>query len=222
MHLIRRSRPNARRVITLLCILLAALLPLAIPAVRLGLLRATGHMLTQQDASERVDVIVIAGDADDAGVLEAADLVQRGFAGRIAIFVHRPSAAAIELARRGVRAVDPAAWSTHQLRELGVTAPIEQIPGFVSGTTDEGRLLRQWCRDRQVRTVLLVSAADHATRTRRVLRRWFQGTDTRAIVRAARYSEFDPDSWWQSRSGRRTQLVETEKLLLDVLSHPLS
>jgi hypothetical protein len=41
------------------------------------------------------------------------------------------------------------------------------------------------------------------------------------MVRYARYSEFDPDSWWQTRGGQRTQAVESQKLLMDILRHPL-
>jgi hypothetical protein len=40
------------------------------------------------------------------------------------------------------------------------------------------------------------------------------------MVRYARWSQFDPDSWWQSRYGQRTQIVESEKLLVDILRHP--
>ncbi len=32
--------------------------------------------------------------------------------------------------------------------------------------------------------------------------------------------EFDPDSWWQTRGGQRTEAVESQKLLIDVLRHP--
>jgi hypothetical protein len=39
-------------------------------------------------------------------------------------------------------------------------------------------------------------------------------------VRYSRYSEFDPDSWWQTRGGQRIQAIESQKLLVDLLRHP--
>jgi hypothetical protein len=40
------------------------------------------------------------------------------------------------------------------------------------------------------------------------------------MVRYTRWSPFDPDSWWQTRDGQRTQITESEKLLVDILRHP--
>jgi hypothetical protein len=42
------------------------------------------------------------------------------------------------------------------------------------------------------------------------------------IVRPARYSQFDPDGWWDTRGGLRTGIVEIQKLVLDVVRHPIS
>jgi hypothetical protein len=45
---------------------------------------------------------------------------------------------------------------------------------------------------------------------------------TRVTVQPARYSDFDPDGWWETRGGARTEIVELQKLLLDVVLHPMS
>jgi hypothetical protein len=45
---------------------------------------------------------------------------------------------------------------------------------------------------------------------------------TRITVRPARYSNFDPNQWWETRGGVGTEIVELQKLLLDVLLHPMS
>jgi hypothetical protein len=82
------------------------------------------------------DVIVIAVDADGAGVLEAADLVHSGIATRVAVFADPPDPIDREFIRRGIPYKDAAARSARQLQLLGVTA-IEQIPR-VSGTEAEG------------------------------------------------------------------------------------
>ena len=49
-----------------------------------------------------------------------------------------------------------------------------------------------------------------------------KGHPTHFTVQAARYSSFDPDRWWETRKGVRTEIVELQKLLLDFVLHPLS
>jgi hypothetical protein len=49
-----------------------------------------------------------------------------------------------------------------------------------------------------------------------------KGHPTHVAVRAARYSNFDPDRWWETRTGVRTEIIELEKLSLDVVLHPMS
>jgi hypothetical protein len=38
-------------------------------------------------------------------------------------------------------------------------------------------------------------------------------------VEAERYSSFDPDHWRETRTGIRREIVEFEKLVLDVVLH---
>jgi hypothetical protein len=49
-----------------------------------------------------------------------------------------------------------------------------------------------------------------------------RGRRTSVMVRGARYSSFDPERWWHSRAGVRTEIVELQKLLLDIVRHPIS
>jgi uncharacterized SAM-binding protein YcdF (DUF218 family) len=81
-------------------------------------------------------------------------------------------------------------------------------------------VLRQWCAEHSIHSVLFVSLPDHSRRTRRVLNRALGQQGIEVTVRYARFSEFDPDSWWSTRGGQRIQAVETEKLLADYLLHP--
>jgi hypothetical protein len=192
-----------------------------LPAVRRPVLRALGRVLVFNDATGPADVIVVASDAFGCGVLEAADLVRGGVASRVAVFAALPDPAAREFIRRGVPYEDAAAGAVRQLRALGVET-IEIIPTAVTGTEDEGRVLPPWCDRNGFRSVLLVADADHTRRLRRVLRRSFKGHGTTVAVRATRYSEFDPDHWWETRAGVRIGIVEMEKLLLDVVRHPIS
>ena len=190
-------------------------------AIRQPILRAAGWALVVDEPVEPADIIVVAVDADGAGVLEAADLVHSGIATRVAVFADPPDAVDQEFIHRGIPYEDVAARSVRQLRSLAV-ATTEQIPRAVAGTEDEGLILPEWCDQRQFLSVVVVSAPDHSRRLRRVLHRFMEGHRTRVAVRSAHYSGFDPDRWWQTRDGIRTEIVELEKLLLDLARHPIS
>jgi hypothetical protein len=186
------------------------------------MLRAAGEALVVHEALAPSDVVVISTGADGAGVLEAADLVHGGVAPRVAVFADPPDPVVDrEFLRRGVPYEDAAARQVRQLRSLGIDA-VEQIPRAVAGTEDEGAVLPEWCRQKGLRSVIVVTTADHSRRVGRLLRRSMEGQPTRVIVRPARYSQFDPDGWWDTRGGLRTGIVEIQKLVLDVVRHPIS
>jgi uncharacterized SAM-binding protein YcdF (DUF218 family) len=83
-------------------------------------------------------------------------------------------------------------------------------------------VLADWCDRHGFRSVVVVSAPDHSRRLRRVLHRSMKGHQMRVTVHPARYSVFDPDRWWETRGGIRIDVEELEKLLLDVVRHPIS
>jgi hypothetical protein len=194
----------------------------AIPTLQRPVLRALGGALVVDDELGPADIVVVATGADGAGVLEAADLVHSGVATRVAVFADPPDAVVDrEFIRRGIPYEDAAARSVRQLQALGVEL-IQQIPRAVAGTEYEGQVLPEWCDQNRFRFVVVVTTSDHSRRLRRVLRRSMKGHETRVAVRPARYSQFDPERWWESRGGARTEVVELEKLFLDILLHPIS
>ena len=198
--------------------MLATVSVASVPAWRHSLLRAAGWTLVSQDAPAKADIIVVSSDSLGAGMLEAADLVKAGFASRVAIFDRQESASQRELIRRGAPFIDLKAFSIQVLRSQGVS-DIVLLPTVV-GTVDEGEVLRQWCAANSIHSLLFISVKDHSRRTRRVLERALGPQGVRVLVRYARWSQFDPDSWWQSRNGQRVQITESEKLLVDFLQHP--
>jgi hypothetical protein len=212
-----------RRPRLLVMVLVVVLLGAAaggISAIRRPILRAAGWALVVNERVEAADVVVLAYNADFAGMLEAADLVHSGVATRVAVFADPPDAVGLEFIRRGI-AYEDAARSVRQLKALGVDT-IEQIPRNARGTEDIGRVLPGWCDQQGLRSVVVVSTSDHSRRLRRVLHRSMKGHQTRVTVRCARYSVFDPDRWWESHDGIRTEVGELEKLLFDIVRHPFS
>ena len=171
------------------------------------------------DPISPADIIVVSAAASGAGALEAADLVQSGIATRVAVFSDPPSGEDHEFIRRGLP--DEAASQIRQLKSLGVT-DVVQIPTTEAGTNDEAQALPPWCDQHQFRSIVLVTARDHSRRWRRVLDRVMKGHPTRVTVQPARYSKFDPDQWWKTRGGVRTEIIELQKLVLDAVLHPLS
>lgn len=194
---------------------------IVVPPIRSSILRAAGETLVVNEHVASADIIVISGEADGAGELEASDLIHAGVATRVAIFAYAPDEVQLEFMRRGAEYEDSAARSIRRLKALGVQNVI-QIPGYVRGTMNEGPLLSRWCDQQRFRSILVVGVPDHTRRLRRVLRRNFAGHQTKVIVCAARYAVFDPDGWWESRDGIRTEIGESEKLFLDIMLHPFS
>ena len=215
-----RARRNWLTLLSFVAILAIAWMTL--PASRRTVLRRAGWMLVASDPSEPADAVVIAVDADAAGTLEAADLIHAGVAQQVAIFTDPPDyTVANEFARRGVQYESGSRRSLRELEQLGVRNAYS-ISGYVQGTEDEGPALAHWCDQQHLKSVVVVTTPDHSRRLRRTLQRSMQGREIRVSVRAARYSLFDPDHWWESHAGVRIELEEAEKLLLDIVRHPFS
>jgi hypothetical protein len=200
---------------------LAAATIVAVPSIREPILRAAGWALVVNEPVAPSDVIVVSLDSGGAGALEAADLVKRGISTRVAVFTDPPSGEDYEFIRRGLPYEDAAARQIRQLRELGVTE-ITQIPRTDVGTEGEGQVLPPWCDQHHFRSIVFVAARDHSRRLRLVLDRVMEGHPTRVSVQPARYSNFDPDQWWKTRDGVRTEIVEFQKLVLEAVLHPVS
>jgi hypothetical protein len=160
-------------------------------------------------------------DSGGAGALEAADLVQSGIGARVGIFTDPPSGADHEFIRRGLPYEDESARQIRQLSWLGVT-DVEQIPRIEAGTEGEGQVLPDWCDQHRFRSIVFVTARDHSRRARRMIDRVMKGHPTHVTVQPARYSSFDPDRWWETRGGIRSEIVELQKLVLDAVLHPMS
>ena len=199
----------------------AAAAVVAVPSVRGLVLRGAGWALVVSEPVAPADIIVVSLDSGGAGALEAADLVQRGIATRVAVFADPPSGEDHEFIRRGLPYEDGSARQTRQLKWLGVT-DVMHIPRTDAGTEGEGQVLPSWCDQHRLQSIVFVAARDHSRRLRRVLDRVMKGHPTRVAVQPARYSSFDPDRWWETRSGVRTEIVELQKLVLNLILHPMS
>jgi hypothetical protein len=206
--------------VVLATLAVAAIALVAIRPLRVSLLRAAGWALVLNEPVAHADAIVLTVDSGGSGALEGADLVHSGVAKRVAVFADPPSGEDFEFIRRGLPYENAAARQIRQLASLGVT-DVTQI-SKVDGTQSEGRALPRWTDEQHLKSIVVVGVRDHSRRLRRVLARAMKGHPTKVTVVAARYSTFDPDRWWETRNGVRTEIIELEKLLLDYIAHPLS
>lgn len=216
----RRTILGSRWAIALLALVLAGVAIVAIRPIREPVLRGLGWALVASDPIGPADVIVVTLDSGGAGALKAADLVHDGVSKRVAVFEDPPSGEDFEFIRRGLPYYNASTAQIQQLAELGLTH-VERI-ARIDGTNSEARALPQWADAQRVGSMIVVAASDHSRRLRRVLGRAMKGHPTRVAVEAERYSDFDPDRWWRTRGGVRTEIVELEKLVLDYLMHPMS
>jgi hypothetical protein len=81
-------------------------------------------------------------------------------------------------------------------------------------------VLPKWADEQHLRSIVVVAATDHSRRLQRVFDRATKGHPTHVTVQAARYSSFDPDRWWETRSGTRIEIIELQKRLLDIVLQP--
>lgn len=198
-----------------------ATLAIAVLPLRTRLFRVMGQALVIDSALEPADVIVVSIAGDTPQVVEAADLVDAGYATRVAVVNDPYPDLEAEFARRGAIFEDPTTIAVRQLHSIGVKN-VEVISGAVQGSEDEGRLLPFWAMQNRFRTVIVVTPRDHSRRIARILRRASARTSLRFVVRGARQSVFDPNSWWQSRTATRIETIEIQKLVFDILRHPVS
>jgi hypothetical protein len=221
MNATRGTRRLVWALIPLLIVLASLAVLLAVPPLRILVLRAAGWALVVNEPVAPADIIVVSLASESAGPLEAADLVQSGIAERVAVFADPARGADLEFIRRGLPYENAALRQIRQLKLLGVTDVVE-IPMAEDGSEAEGWALSRWCSQRGFRSAVFVVARDHSRRVRRILDRATKGGSTHVTVRPARHSTFDPDRWWETRNGVRTEIVELQKLVLDVARHALS
>lgn len=188
--------------------------------VHVPMLRAAGWALVWADPVRKAEVIVVASWDGDAGALQVADLVRGGVAARAAVVNVPPDPAARILMTRGIVAGGERSWMVSLLGKLGV--PLVDIIGDASGTEAEADIVQRWCTARNVRTAVIITTPDHSRRLRRLLNRTAFPAGTSFIVVPSGYSGFHADSWWKTRGGIRTEIVEFEKLALDWVEHPFN
>lgn len=164
----------------------------AVYLVRHPLLRLAGGFWVVDESPQTSDAIVILGDDNYNGdrATRAAELFKAGWAPKVVASGRylRPYAGISEL-------------EAHDLEGHGV--PENAVVPFAhhaDDTREECIDISQLISSRGWKRILLVTSNYHTRRSEYICSRAFpQGTALRVI--AAADSEYDPDNWWQSRTG---------------------
>jgi uncharacterized SAM-binding protein YcdF (DUF218 family) len=166
---------------------------------RSALLTALANPLVEDDGPHKADAaLVFGGDEYCSRIIKAAQLVQAGYAP--VVFVS-----------------SPAQYDSH---EADFTIPcavrhgypaglFQPVPSNSDSTRHETVLLGDFLRAHGIHTVLLVTSNYHTARAARMLRKQSAGITVYAEPASDPY--FIPGSWWKTRTGQKTFLLEWTK-----------
>lgn len=178
---------------------------------RAPILNAIGRQLVHEDPLERVGLLVVLSGGMPVREIEAADLYKAGWAQRILLPREPEGLAAGALRERGIATPGDYGERLALLEALGVPASALVTPEtLVRSTADEAALVGQWLQDQQQSAVIVVTSPSHTARARFVFTAAL-GDSTRVIMRGARSSPFEPDTWWHDRITLREGLIEWQK-----------
>jgi uncharacterized SAM-binding protein YcdF (DUF218 family) len=181
------------------CLVLFVLLFALIVAgwlLRTQLLTALGRLLVEDDGVHPAQAIVVLG-GDDYGtrILKAAQLAQAGYApyvlvsGPLSLLGHE-SDDTIEYARR----------------KGFPDSLFRAVPNDTDSTRSETVFLGRYLREHGIRKILLVTSNFHTGRAAWLMRHENPRLEVDAVP--APDPNFTPGTWWKTRNGQKTFLLE--------------
>jgi uncharacterized SAM-binding protein YcdF (DUF218 family) len=184
----------------LMSLIFLAALFFALYLVRHPLLRLAGGWWVVSDPLEHADAMIVLGDDNFSGdrAERAAELFQAGWSPQVVASgrMLRSYAGIAELIQR-------------DLEGSGVpAAAIVRFDQHAENTLGEARALRNLVAQRHWHKILVVTSNYHTRRARYIFRKVFP-PDVSVLVEPARDSDFDPNAWWESRSGLKLFLNES-------------
>jgi uncharacterized SAM-binding protein YcdF (DUF218 family) len=206
MNPARRHRAQRGGIILkLLCVLFTLLILAGLYLLRGPILRTVGGWYVVDEPLQPADAIVVLGDDNYLAerAARAAELYHQKWAPRIVASGRhlRPYATITQLMQK-------------DLADRGVpAAAIVPLPSTATNTLQEARVVRDLARREQWTRLLVVTSNFHTRRTRFIYSRVFS-PPIEVRVAAARDSAFDPERWWQTRSGLRALFMETVGLVV--------
>jgi uncharacterized SAM-binding protein YcdF (DUF218 family) len=182
--------------------ILAALAAAAVWLAHPLWMTALGSCLVRAEEPFRADIaVVLAGDGYGERVLKGAELVRRGFTGKVLVsgpegmYGYNEAELAIPFA---VGHGYPESWFL-------------PLPNKSLSTREEAAVVAPELRRRGVRRCLLVTSNYHTRRAGRIFRSAAPDVIFRVIAAEDRF--FRPDGWWRTREGQKRFVLEWMKTI---------
>lgn len=178
----------------LLVLLLLAALAGTLYLFRAPLLRAFAACWVVDDELAKANALVVLGGDDVAGdrVRHAAALYQQGWAPRVVLSGGplRADFSEADLMEKDALALGLPAANLIVVRHAA------------ESTLEEALALRPVLAQHNVHRIIVVTSNFHTRRARRIFQAVCGKGGTQVLVSAATDVRFDPERWWQQRSGR--------------------
>jgi uncharacterized SAM-binding protein YcdF (DUF218 family) len=189
---IRRGRERGGIFVNLVVLIFFVLFCFALYLVRHPLMRWGANWWVVEDSLSKADAMIVLSDdnfyADRAS--RAAELFRQGKAPLIVASGRRlrPNAGIAELME-------------HDLIERGVPKErIFRVPNESADTREEAEALLRVARQKNWRSIIIVTSNYHTRRARYIFRKIFPQS-VEICVASARDGDFDPDQWWTKRQS---------------------
>jgi uncharacterized SAM-binding protein YcdF (DUF218 family) len=181
---------------------------------RIPVLTAIGRYLVVSYPPEKSDLIVCLGGNNVERGLATADVYKMGLAPKIYIVREELPDGYRELKQRGIQYPESIDLMVMILQGLGVPEQAV-IKGEVQSrsTWEEAELVKALAERMNYRSIILITSPAHTRRTYLTFRKIMGEKESRLFIVPSAYSEFKPDTWWQSRRHAREVLLEYQKLL---------
>src|SRR5271154_1920618 len=181
------------------CLFLLLIAAVVFYILRVPILTAMGSNLVLDEPPVKADaVVVLGGDEFGMRTLKAAQLVEAGYAPYVLL-----SGPPILLAHESELMLDFA------LKQGYSSSLFQQYQHSASSTREEETLLAAELQRRGVHRILLVTSPYHSRRATHLFHQIAPWLTVQTVDAPDRY--FTPGSWWKTRRGRKTFVLEWMK-----------
>lgn len=172
------------------------------------LLAFAGNLLVEDDQPQTAQAVVVLGGDPGPRILKAAQLAQAGYAPYI--LVDGPKLLMEHESDLTIAYAVLKGYPAQLFRSL-------PLPDRMNSTKEESVFVGKYLREHGIHKILLVTSNYHTARAGRLMRRANPGLWV--VTVAAPDSSFHPDSWWKSREGQKTALLEWAKTISERLGN---
>lgn len=173
------------------------LLLVVLEVFRFSLLRGLGQYLNYQQELERVELMVVLAGSPLDRATEAAELYAAGWTDQVAttggLVPHDFAVMDLDVLECDLTA--------HQMIKQGVPDSLIDRIAYGTSTLEESDTVLQYCLDRDISSVMIVSSEFHTRRIKRFFQSKFEAAGIDIIIRGAPSSRFDIERWWENEYG---------------------